>query len=141
MIVPQTWIFVPQTKFVYDALSATAGFDQAANLCEVLAWSLSYSRVFDPPDLYEVELEVPKIHDNPYELEVPKIHDNPYELEVPKIHDNPYELEVLKIHDNPYELETHRIHDGLIAPNHHRQTLICNLPLRTRYIIDWRLNS
>ena len=117
MIVPQTWIFVPQTKFVYDALSATAGFDQAANLCEVLAWSLSYSRVFDPPDLYEVELEVPKIHDNPYELEV------------------------LKIHDNPYELETHRIHDGLIAPNHHRQTLICNLPLRTRYIIDWRLNS
>ena len=105
MIVPQTWIFVPQTKFVYDALSATAGFDQAANLCEVLAWSLSYSRVFDPPDLYEVELEVPKIH------------------------------------DNPYELETHRIHDALIAPNHHRQTLICNLPLRTRYIIDWRLNS
>ena len=96
--------------------SCNSCFDIASSPIGV-AWSLSYSRVFDPPDLYEVELEVPKIHDNPYELEV------------------------LKIHDNPYELETHRIHDGLIAPNHHRQTLICNLPLRTRYIIDWRLNS
>ena len=59
--------FLP-LKFVFDALSVSAGFDQAANLCEVLAWSLSYSRVFDPPDLYEVELEPHKIHDSPYEL-------------------------------------------------------------------------
>ncbi len=30
--------FLP-LKFVFDALSVSVGFDQAANLCEVLAWS------------------------------------------------------------------------------------------------------
>jgi hypothetical protein len=45
--------FLP-LKFVFDALSVSAGFDQAANLCEVLAWSYLLKLVLRTANTFDV---------------------------------------------------------------------------------------
>ena len=40
-------------KFLFEALVKVVRYDQAAHIFDVLAWSSTQSRVYDPPSVFD----------------------------------------------------------------------------------------